>query len=250
MPIGDSITDDCSLNGAWRLYLQPLLQTSGYPFMFVGRQASFPVLPSFASVNHEGHCGAVIGPPGVFAVHGYNTSDDYLLKIVADALATNAQPDLILCMAGVNDIGRGRDPYQVVHRDLAALLDLMFSNAPNVHIILAKITSLQDAVLPDLNYGAYATNVPVFNAELQSLVNARRGLEEQVYLADMFSAVDYGTMFLPDHVHPNSSGQRAIANEWMARINSITVRTNQFVSTLIHGRDKRKPTGCDSVRNG
>ena len=31
MAVGDSITDDCVFNGAWRQYLQPLLDTSGYP---------------------------------------------------------------------------------------------------------------------------------------------------------------------------------------------------------------------------
>jgi len=37
MAVGDSITDDVVGNGAWRLYLQPLLETNGYPFTFVGR---------------------------------------------------------------------------------------------------------------------------------------------------------------------------------------------------------------------
>src|SRR6266536_1142024 len=63
MPIGDSITDDCSINGAWRLYLQPMLETNGYPFTFVGRQISSPS-GSFTKTRHEGYCGAVIAPPG------------------------------------------------------------------------------------------------------------------------------------------------------------------------------------------
>jgi len=47
----------------------------------------------------------------VFAVHGYSTTDAYLLKIVADALAiTNNRPDLVLLLIGANDIGRGRNP--------------------------------------------------------------------------------------------------------------------------------------------
>src|SRR5271166_1234329 len=71
MAVGDSITDDCSLNGAWRLYLQPLLDTNGYPFTFVGRYASLAA-PGFTKRLHEGFCGAVIAPPGVFGpVHGY-----------------------------------------------------------------------------------------------------------------------------------------------------------------------------------
>ncbi len=240
MPIGDSITDDCSLNGAWRLYLQPLLENNGYPFNFVGRQSSSTAL-SFTKVKHEGYCGAVIAPPGVFTVHGYETTNAYLLKIVADALAVTANtPDLVLLLIGANDIGRGRDPYQVATNDMANLLNLIQSNAPNSYIIIAKITSLQDANLPGLTYGAYATNVPIYNAALQSMVNQRHALGQNVFLADMYSVVDYNTMFMSDHVHPNSSGLIAMAREWLARIQAITQRTNIFASTFIHGGDKWK----------
>src|ERR1017187_2955274 len=64
MAIGDSITDDCVFNGAWRQYLQPLLETNGYPFTFVGRVQSVPS-GSFTKTQHEGYCGAVVAPPGV-----------------------------------------------------------------------------------------------------------------------------------------------------------------------------------------
>jgi lysophospholipase L1-like esterase len=241
MAIGDSITDDCSINGAWRLYLQPLLETNGYPFTFVGRQASIAVPPSFTKVKHEGYCGTVIAPPGVFAVHSYTATNAYLLKIVADALAvTNNRPDLVLLLIGANDIGHGRDPYQVATQDMSMLLDLILSNVPNANIILAKITSLQSASLPGLAYAAYATNVPIYNAALQSTVNQRRLLGQNVFLADMFSIVDYNSMFLSDHVHPNALGLRAMANEWLSRIQAITLRTNQFASTLIFCGDNWK----------
>src|SRR5690349_2247166 len=106
MPIGDSITDDCSLNGAWRLYLQPMLETNGFPFTFTGRQISNGQV-GFTKTHHEGYCGAVIAPPGVFAVHGYSTTDAYLLKIVADAMRiTNNLPDVVMLLIGANDIGR------------------------------------------------------------------------------------------------------------------------------------------------
>jgi lysophospholipase L1-like esterase len=252
MPIGDSITDDCEINGAWRLYLQPLLQSHGYFFKFVGRQASIPVNPSFTSVNHEGYCGAVIAPPGVFAVHQYTAANAYLLNIVSDALAvTNNTPDLVLLLIGANDIGRGRDPYQVATNDMPNLLDLIFSNVPNVNIIIAKITSLQNANISGLTYSNYATNVPIYNAALQSMVNQRRALGQNVFLADMYSAVDYNTMFMADHVHPNATGLQAIANEWLARIQAITIRPNTVTSTIIHGGDtwKYSDTGQDLGTN-
>jgi lysophospholipase L1-like esterase len=252
MGIGDSITDDCSINGAWRLYLQPLLQTNGYPFTFVGRQSSAAVAPSFTKVKHEGYCGAVIAPPGVFAVHSYTATNAYLLKIVADALAvTNNRPDLVLLLIGANDIGRGRDPYQVATQDMSKLLDLILSNIPNAHIIISKITSLQSANLPGLTYGAFATNVPIYNAALQSTVNQRRLLGQNVFLADMFSVVDYSTMFQSDHVHPNALGLRVMANEFLSRIEAITVRTNQFASTLVFSGDtwRYSDTGQDFGTN-
>jgi lysophospholipase L1-like esterase len=252
MPIGDSITDDCVFNGAWRAYLQPLLEADGYPFTFVGRQASGATAPSFTKVNHEGYCGTVIAPPGVFAVHGYDTTNAYLLKIVADALAVaNNRPDLVLLLVGANDIGRGRDPWVVATNDMPKLLDLIFSTAPNANIVLAKITSLQNANISGLNYAAYTTNVPIYNLALQSMVNQRRAKGENVFLADMFSAVDYSTMFLSDHVHPSPLGLSAMAQEWLARIQAITLRTNQAVSTLIHGGDvwRYSDTGQDLGTN-
>src|SRR4051794_4811734 len=66
MAIGDSITDDCSYNGAWRQYLQPMLQSNGYAFTFVGRQLSSPIA-NFTGRRHEGYCGAVIAAPGLLS---------------------------------------------------------------------------------------------------------------------------------------------------------------------------------------
>src|SRR5262252_9790895 len=121
MPVGDSITDDCSINGAWRLYLQPLLQTSGYAFTNLGRWVSAGT-PTFTKTRHEGICGAVIAYPGKFGAHTYPTLSNYALKTVSDAL-TNNTPDLFLIDLGVNDMGYGRNPYLVVTNDMAGLID-------------------------------------------------------------------------------------------------------------------------------
>src|ERR1051326_3649203 len=147
-----------------------MLETNGFPFTFVGRQISTPQA-GFSKTHHEGYCGAVIAPPGVFAVHGYNTTDAYLLKIVAEALTNSAnRPDLVLLLIGANDIGRGRNPYTVATNDKSNLLNLIFTNVPNANIIISKITSLQNA---QLNYGPYATNVVIYNAALQSVVDRK-----------------------------------------------------------------------------
>jgi len=231
MAIGDSITDDCSINGAWRSPLQPLLETNGFPFTFVGRQASF-VSGGFTKVRHEGYCGAVVAPPGVFGAHQYSDINNYLQKIVPDALAiASNRPDVMLILIGANDIGRGRDPNQVATNDMPALLAAIFSNAPNTHVILTKASSIQGNT--SLNYGIYALNIPTYNARLQKIVNQRRALGENVFLADMYSAVDPAMM--PDHVHPNAAGLQAMAREWLTRLQAITVRTDVVTTVLING---------------
>ena len=251
MAVGDSITDDCVFNGAWRQYLQPLLEANGYPFTFVGRVHSMP-FGSFTQTNHEGYCGAVVAPPGVlsYAVNGYAGTNVYLQKIVADAL-TNATPDLVLVLIGANDIGRGRNPYQVATNDVPNLLDVIFSNAPKANVILAKITTLSLDV-SGLNYNNYYTNVSIYNAALQAMVNQRRTLGQQVSLADMFSAVGVSsTMFNSDGLHPNALGLQAIAQEWFTRIQAITLTASRVTSTLIHGGEvwKYSNTGQDLGTN-
>ena len=82
--IGDSITDDCSYNGAWLQYLQPLLQGNRYAFTFVGRQISPPV-GNFTERRHEGYCGSVIAAPGVLnsSVHGCRGNQAKMLSAKA-----------------------------------------------------------------------------------------------------------------------------------------------------------------------
>ena len=251
MPLGDSITDDCSFNGGWRAPLQPLLATNGFAFTFVGRQAS-SASSGFTQVRHEGYCGAVVAPPGVFAAHQYSAVNNYLQKIVPDALAiTGNVPAVAMILIGANDIGRGRDPNQVATNDMATLLNLVLSNAPNANVILAKASSLQNGSAGGLNYGAYATNVPIYNAALENLVNQRRALGQNVFLADMYSAVDYNTMFLSDHVHPNTLGLQAMAREWLTRLQAITTRADLVATVLINGGAswKYNETGQDLGTN-
>jgi lysophospholipase L1-like esterase len=235
MAVGDSITDDCSTNGAWRQYLQPLLETNGYPFTFVGRYSSTPSA-TFTKVQHEGICGAVIAAPGLMTsqVHDYSGSNTYLQLTLMDAL-TNVTPDLLLVYIGVNDIGRGRDPLLVATNHLPALLDSIFARAPAANVVVTKVTTLRTANVGSPLYSNYSTNIPIFNTAVQRIVNARRALGQNVFVADMFSAVDPATGFLSDHLHPNTIGLTAIARELLSRIDAFTVRTNRAVAYLVPG---------------
>jgi lysophospholipase L1-like esterase len=231
MPVGDSITDDCAINGAWRLYLQPLLQTNGYAFTNLGRWVSAST-PTFTQTHHEGICGAVIAFPGMFAYSGYPTSSNYAQKTVADAIV-NRTPDLFLIDLGVNDMGYGRNPYLVATNDMATLLDMIFEKVPSAQIIVGKPTSITRASIGSPAYSTYGTNMPIFCAALQSMVNARRALGQNVFAADLFSTVNPATMLQGDGTHPNAAGFNAMAKEWLFRIAAMTVRTDQVVTPFI-----------------
>ncbi len=117
LAIGDSITDDSVTNGAWRAYLEPLLVANGYSFTNLGRWTSVPQ-PGFTRVNHEGMDGSVIAAPGLSGpTHGYAAASNYSLLTVADAFnsLSGTTPDLVLIDMGVNDMGRGRNPYYVAN---------------------------------------------------------------------------------------------------------------------------------------
>lgn len=233
MSVGDSITDDSSINGAWRSYLQPLLQTNGYVYTNLGRWVSSSS-PTFTLTRHEGMDGAVIAYPGLSPAHGYVAASNYTLLTLAQALA-NVTPDLFLIDMGVNDMGRGRNPYFVATNDMAALLDMIFAKVPAANIIVGKPTSITYASILSPPYSTYGTNMPIFGAALQSLVNARRAQGQNVFIADLFSVVTSPSMMKSDGTHPIATGLTAMANEWRFRIAAITVRTDRVVTPFIAG---------------
>jgi hypothetical protein len=75
--------------------------------------------------------------------------------------------------------------------------------------------------------------VPIYNAALQAMVKERSDAGQKVFLADMFSAVDYSTMFNSDHLHPNLAGLNAMAKEFLTRIELITEGSNRLIANLI-----------------
>lgn len=231
MPVGDSITDDCAINGAWRIYLQPVLLTNGYAFTNLGRWVSVAI-GGFTNNHHEGICGAVIAYPGMFSAHNYPSQSNYAVKTVADAL-TNTAPDLFLIDLGVNDMGYGRNPWVVATNHMAALIDMIFARLPSAQIIVGKPTSITHSSIGSPVYSTYGTNMPIFCAALQAMVNARRTQGQSVFAADLFSAVDPIAMLQADGTHPNAAGFNAMAKEWYFRIAAMTFRTDLVVTPFI-----------------
>lgn len=254
MYIGDSVTDSCVHSNSWRIYLEQILGTNDFPFAAVGRQASPPFV-NFTNRLFEAYCGAVIAKPGVTEtafVHGYAGTNVYLDGIIPDAFASPAgsgtnTPDLFCVYIGINDIGRGRDPYLVAANHMPGLLNLLFSNAPNASVILVKTSTFRGTPAHTNQYNSNVTNVFKYSAALQAMVNQHRAQGQRVFLADMFSPLDTNTMFDADREHPNTNGLAVVAREFATRIEAITIRTNRLTTTLIYGGSdwKYSDTGQD-----
>jgi lysophospholipase L1-like esterase len=225
------------------------METNGFPFTFVGRQASL-ASAGFSKVQHEDYCGAVVAPPGAFGAHQYSTTDNYLQNIVRDALASS-RPDVAMILIGANDIGRGRNPYQWRRTTEPPCYQLFFPTLRMSTSFWPRSARCKTEVPVDSFTTRMPRTSPFRTPRCKRSLTSAAPWGQKVFLADMFSAVDYNLMFNPDPVHPNALGLQSIAREWLARLQAITIRTNLITSTSISGGAswKYNDTGQDLGTN-
>ena len=145
MPIGDSVTAGLAFNGSYRLPLQNELKAAGYQFQFVGGTTADSV--GMAQPNHEGLSGfrlvSAHGAPagqdsmGAGSYVKPNTYGQLYGNVIQNALTTY-KPNVILFMAGINDV-RGVDALNLDNRAKAyqMVLGQILSLEPHVKLICA-----------------------------------------------------------------------------------------------------------------
>ncbi|KAE9379471.1 carbohydrate esterase family 3 protein, partial [Stipitochalara longipes BDJ] len=182
LPLGDSITwGFLSTDGNG--YRQDLLNMlSGIPVQYIGSQRSGNMTDNF----NEGHPGAIISQIAGFA----NQS-------------LPQRPNLILLMAGTNDMIKDVDPTNAPQR-LGNLLDECLAACPDVVLITAQLT-------PTTNATATAF-MDVFNPTIPGLVASRVKAGKKVLTVDMRDYVN--TTELKDGVHPTDFGYNQMAIGW------------------------------------
>ncbi len=193
LPLGDSITDGFNVAGGYRIELFRRARGAGKRMTFVGSLVNGPTTVDGVTFprNHEGHSGSTI---------------DQIAGLVPSP-ATSSSPNVVLLMAGTNDMyGTGSGASQ----RLDALLGKLVSAAPNALIVVAQLTPLGDSSRESL--------VRTFNAALPAIVNARRAQGQHVVLVDMHTG--FPTSELADGTHPNSAGYARMAGVWYAAISS------------------------------
>jgi lysophospholipase L1-like esterase len=229
MALGDSITAGVGANGSriddggYRGALARLLAKNGYRVKFVGSRSDYSA--AIGDRAHEGWPGYVLrsfpsdpGPGQLYgtlvrkAVHRYN-------------------PDLILLMAGTNDLLRlekrdgGYTLANIAH-SMDLLLGEIFKQKPNVRVIVAPVVAspLVDVCTLAHFDGDDAACGPAETENLATLVRAYSSRGYQISLArSMADAVPRDRDHFPDGIHPcGAGGYAAVASAWYEAISAVT----------------------------
>jgi lysophospholipase L1-like esterase len=229
MALGDSITAGVKAFGAhasdggYRGPLARALQHNGYHVTFVGSRSDFS--DEIADRAHEGWPGYVLrsfpSDPGPGQLYG---------SLARKAIQEN-DPDIVLLMAGTNDLLRreARDAGYTLPNILTSmnlLLEEIVKAKPDVFVIVAPVVESPKVQICALREfaGLPGAGCGPTNAGLKALVAAfdQRGYRVS-FAAAMATAVPRDADHFPDGIHPcGAGGYAAVADVWLQSIEAIT----------------------------
>ncbi|MGL6339931.1 MAG: GDSL-type esterase/lipase family protein [Waterburya sp.] len=196
LTLGDSITAGTyptePTPGSYRIQLGNNFKNDNLSIDFIGSQTN--EITDLPDPEHEGHPGWTI---------------DKLTTLVNDGSLTEYQPDVVLLMAGTNDIIKSDSSSQVI-ADLNQLIDSLQTQLPDVKIFVSSLAPLDSAVAPSIISEAEAKIVNEVNALLPDLAEQQGEGVTYVNGAGLLSTED----LVADGIHPNAAGYQAIGNAW------------------------------------
>lgn len=237
MALGDSITAGVGAKGVdvggggYRGELERLLDGAGYRYDLIGSRSDYS-----ERLEHRGH----EGWPGYVIRSLPSDPGHELLGDTTRRALSEYNPDVILLMAGTNDLlrlERHSAGYSVANilAGMDALLNQIFSQDPSVHVILAGVVDspfIADCTVKRFDgvdgWGCNGGNGP----NLKTVVAKYRTLGFNIELASrMDAAVPRDREHFPDGIHPSGAGgYAAIARVWMHAIEDETVPSTARVA--------------------
>jgi len=189
MALGDSIT--AGNGGGYRVKLQRDLTAGGRRFTMVGSQEDGSDDPAIQN-GHEGH-------PGFWIEN---------LAEQVDVWIRPRQPDVVLLMAGTNDI-LNDSPSNAVPNRLSELIDKVAAAAPNATILVSAVPSLLGKDQARLAY----------NAAIPGVVSPKQAAGKKVAFVDVAAGVQLTD--LRDGVHPNEAGDEKLGAAWAKALDKV-----------------------------
>jgi hypothetical protein len=169
---------------------------------------------SMVNNNNEGHPGALISEISKYAEN-----------------SLSKQPNVVLVMAGTNDVNNLSDPEGAPAR-LGSLIDRIIAECPDAAIIIAQITPIADAAKNAL--------AKTFNAAIPGIVAARANSGAKVLVVDMSSYLTVND--LDDGLHPKDTGYILMARAWYAGIEQAA--KNGWIREPIPAPGRGNSTAC------
>lgn len=210
LPLGDSITYGTTretgkpeFHGGYRAFLEKLL-TAEYgadSFQFIGIYDT-----GSADMRYPKHMGKRgIAIDEIISAQGG----------IAAKLKESGIPDVILLMAGTNDLGRQKETPEKAFSEMKDLLQALRTNAPDAWILVAQIP-------PNRNKNRHASTKQL-NAMLVPYVKQLSEKDKKIAVVDIFSVVENTQEGLPDGTHPNQKNYEKMANAWFEAIQKLPV---------------------------
>lgn len=188
MPLGDSITNGDGSPGGWRVRYWKLAAGASPGIDFRGSLTNGPA--ALPDKDHEGHSGKRI--------------EQLRELLVAGAWVKTHQPDLVLLMAGANDLIQN---FQIdaAHERLRELILEIHNQKPSAWIVVSTTT-----VINEVGAESRAT---AYNAKLPAMVGQLAGEGVPVELVDMHAALTVGDID-SGGVHPTPTGYDKLGQAW------------------------------------
>jgi lysophospholipase L1-like esterase len=190
MPIGDSITYG-SVPGGYRTDLWiDLVKKSHDKIDFVGSQSSGPA--ALGDKDNEGNSGWCIDGPcgGVPNTQVYPKLHEWMMTY---------RPDVVSLHLGTNDLQFGANGPTVAYR-LDQAIAQIYTDNPNVYIVVAKIIPMKGADRAWADYNSY----------IPQIVDRYSAKGRRIAMVDLSSVVQHPDDFA-DALHPNAGGYSKMA---------------------------------------
>lgn len=204
MPLGDSITNGNNGYVSYRYPLYYRLQADGYTnYTFVGTQQTTNDDSLIKTTDYPRY--NIDFPKANEGHQGY-----YALTIANQitSWASSTQPDVVLLMAGLNDlIGYASDENGVITSYKSIIANLRAVNPPIV-VLVAKLT-------PAAWY-----NVNTLNTLIGQQIPQLTTSQSPVMVVDQYTGFDPSTMQV-DGVHPNLAGGQFMSDRWAPVLESV-----------------------------
>jgi lysophospholipase L1-like esterase len=149
-----------------------------------------------------------IGPnrDAMSAHAGYSNKNAGDLRSMIKDVYSQYSADIVLLHAGHNNFSE-KKPVPGVIRDTEAILRTIWAINPKAVILLAQV--IPAGKLPKYSY------IPELNVELAALADRLAAEGRPIVLVNQAEGFDWKTDTIKDLVHPNASGAKKMADQWM-----------------------------------